>query len=141
MEKMNQKELIAQIKEVIEKDKKILFAFLYGSYALNTNHPKSDIDIAVYIKPSDMDTYIQKQKELTDALVAKLHTDRVDLRILNTLPFLLKYRVVKEGISIKIKDESEKVDFETKVMNRYFELKPYLEEYNRMTLERLKQGL
>lgn len=138
---MYKEDLIVLIKEVVEKDKKILFAFLYGSYALSTNHPKSDIDIAVYIKPSDMDTYIQKQKELTDALVTKLQTDRVDLRILNTLPFLLKYRVIKEGIPVSIKDESEKVDFETKLMNRYFELKPYLDENNRMTLERLKQGL
>lgn len=138
---MNKEDLIVRIKEVIEKDKDILFAFLYGSYALNANHPKSDIDIAVYLKPSHIETYLQKQKKLTDVLITKLHTDRVDLRVLNTLPFLLKYRVIKEGIPVSIKDESEKVDFETKLMNRYFELKPYLDENNRMTLERLKQGL
>ena len=138
---MNREKLITALKEIMEKETEILFAYLYGSYALNTIHPKSDIDVAVYFKPSDIEGYIQKEKELTAALITKLHNDSVDLRILNTLPFLLKYKVIKEGIPILIKDESERIDFETMVMNRFFELKPYLDEYNRMLLQRIKAGV
>jgi len=47
----------------------------------------------------------------------------------------------KEGVPILIKDESERVDFETMVMNRFFELKPYLDEYNRMLSLRIKSGV
>ena len=138
---MNREKLITVLKEILEKEKEILFAYLYGSYALNTIHPKSDIDIAVYLIPSNINDYIQKEKELTAALITKLHNDSVDLRILNTLPFLLKYKVIKEGIPIIIKDEAERVDFETMIMNRFFELKPYLEEYNQMLLLRIKAGV
>lgn len=138
---MNREKLITVLKEILEKEKEILFAYLYGSYALNTSHSKSDIDIAVYLIPSNINDYIQKEKELTAALITKLHNDSVDLRILNTLPFLLKYKVIKEGIPIIIKDEAERVDFETMIMNRFFELKPYLEEYNQMLLLRIKAGV
>jgi len=138
---MNKEKLITVLKEILEKEKEILFAYLYGSYALNFIHSKSDIDIAVYLIPSNINDYIQKEKELTAALITQLHIDNVDLRILNTLPFLLKYKVIKEGIPIIIKDEAERVDFETMIMNRFFELKPYLEEYNQMLLLRIKTGI
>lgn len=138
---MNREKLITVLKEILEKEKEILFGYLYGSYALNFIHSKSDIDIAVYLIPSNINDYIQKEKELSAALITKLYNDNIDLRILNTLPFLLKYKVIKEGIPILIKDELERIDFETMIMNRFFELKPYLEEYNRMLLLRIKTGI
>lgn len=138
---MKKENLITALKEIMEKETEILFAYLYGSYALNFIHSKSDIDIAVYLIPSNINDYIQKEKELSAAIITKLHIDNIDLRILNTLPFLLKYKVIKEGIPIIIKDEAERVDFETMIMNRFFELKPYLDEYNRMLFQRIKAGV
>ena len=138
---MKRENLITALKEIMEKETEILFAYLYGSYALNIIHSKSDIDVAVYLEPLDIKGYIQKEKDLTAILITELHNDSVDLKILNTLPFLLKYKVIKEGIPIFIKDESERIDFETMVTNRFFELKPYLDEYNRMLLQRIKAGV
>lgn len=126
------------LKKLLKKDKDILFAYLYGSYALDSVHAGSDIDIAVYLKPASIKDYIKKETELTASLVTELHNDNIDLRILNTLPFLLKYKVIKEGMPILIKDEPARVEFETMVMNRYFELRAYLEEYNRMLLLRIR---
>jgi len=72
---MKKENLITALKEIMEKETEILFAYLYGSYAHNVIHSRSDID------------------------------------------------------------------FETMVMNRFFELKPYLDEYNRMLLQRIKAGV
>jgi predicted nucleotidyltransferase len=130
--------LIDNIKEVVEKDKEVLFAYLYGSSIFQSIPFDSDIDVAVYLKPSDIKSYIVKEEGLTSALIAKLHTDKIDLRILNTVPFLLEYNVLKEGIPIFVRDESERVDFEIRVMNRFFELKPYLDEYKRMLSLRIE---
>ncbi len=132
--------LLKDLKEVLETDKEILFAYLYGSYVYNSIHFESDIDVAVYLMPSDMEEYIKKELELTTALITKLHLDKIDLRILNTAPFLLKYNVIKEGILIFVRDELERVDFETRVMEGFFELKPYLEEYRHMFFLRIKAG-
>lgn len=140
---MKRKALIQALKKILKKDREILFAYLYGSYATDVVHvyPGSDIDIAVYLEPSDIKNYVKKQEELTTTLITKLHNDNFDLRILNTLPFLLKYKVLKEGMPILIDDESARVEFETATMNRFFELKPYLEEYNRMLLLRIQSSI
>jgi hypothetical protein len=48
--------------------------------------------------------------------------------------------VIKEGIAIFVRDEPERVGFEIMVMNRFFELKPYLDEYRQMLSSRIRAG-
>jgi len=133
--------LINVLKEVLEKDEDVLFAYLYGSHVYGFAHLESDVDIALYLKHSDIKGFIEKEKKLTSILVTELHTDKIDLRILNVSPILLQYEILKEGIPILIRDESEKVDFETRVMNRFFELKPHLDEYQQLLTLRIKAGV
>ncbi len=133
--------LLKAIKDVIEGEESVLFAYLYGSLAHSASHSESDIDVAVYLTLSDMKGYLEKEKRIFSALVDHIHTDRIDLRILNVLPLVLQYNVLKEGIPILIKDEQSKIDFETEVMNRYFELKPYLDESKEMLFKRIREGL
>jgi len=137
----NRAEIFDILKKVMEKDKEVLFAYLYGSYAQDTAHFESDIDVAVYLKSSDIKEYIKKEEELTIELVTKIHRDRIDLRILNVLPLLLQYNILKDGILIFVRDDRERVDFETKVMNRFFELKPYIDEYRQLSLLKIKAGI
>jgi len=134
-------EIFDILKEVLEKDEKVLFAYVYGSYVRDSIHFESDIDVAVYLKSSDVKGYINKEEELTIELVTKTHMDRIDLRILNVLPLLLQYNILKDGIPIFVRDDKERVDFETKVMNRFFELKPYIDEYHQMLSLRIKAGI
>ena len=138
---MEKRVLLNSIKEVIKKDKEVLFAYLYGSSISQPIPFNSDVDVAIYLEPSDIKSYIRKEEELTISLITKLHKDKIDLRILNVLPLLLQYNILKEGIPIFIRDESERIDFEVKVMSRFFELKPYLEEYKRMFSLRVQTGI
>ena len=133
--------LLKTLKDVIVEEEGVLFAYLYGSYAYGVVLSESDIDVAVYLNPSDMKEYLKKEKRILSVLIDKIHTDRIDFRILNVLPLLLQYHVLKEGIPILIKDEQGKIDFETRVMNRFFELKPYLDEYREMLFLRIKAGI
>ena len=137
----NRKEILDILKEVMEKDEKVLFAYVYGSYARDSIHFESDIDVAVYFRRSDAREYIKKEEELTGQLVTKIHMDRIDLRILNVLPLLLQYNILRDGILIFVRDDKERVDFETRVMNRFFELKPYLDEYQQMLALKIKAGV
>lgn len=131
----NRQLIINAIKEVMEKDSEVLFAYLYGSSVYFDRISGGDIDVAVYLKTLDMMGYLKKEEELIAALV-----NRIDLRILNVSPFLLQYNVIKEGIPILVRDEAERVGFEIKVMNRFFELKPYLDEYRQMLSSRIRTG-
>ena len=72
-------EVLDIIKEIIEKDQEVLFAYLYGS-SVYADLLGSDIDLAVYLKPADIKAYIRKEEELTATLAIKLHTDKIDLR-------------------------------------------------------------
>lgn len=137
---MDRKLIINTIKKVIEKESEVLFAYLYGSSVYHAEVFGNDIDVAVYLKTLDMVGYLKKEEELTGALVTSLHNDRIDLKILNVSPFLLQYNVIKEGIQIFVRDELERVGFEVMVMNRFFELKPYLDEYRQMLSSRIRSG-
>jgi predicted nucleotidyltransferase len=137
---MDKQLIINTIQKVIEKDNDVLFAYLYGSSVYHVEVFENDIDVAVYLKTLDMVSYLKKEEELTSTLVTSLHNDRIDLRILNVSPFLLQYNAIKEGILIFVRDELERVGFEIRVMNRFFELKPYLDEYRQMLSARITSG-
>lgn len=137
----NRAHLIKIMKRVFEAEEEILFAYLYGSYVHGPLLPESDIDVAIYLRPSDINKYLDIEKKILSTLIDKIHYDKIDLRILNTLPLLHQYYVLKEGIPIFIRDEQARVDFDTNVMIRYFKLKPYLEEYREMLFQRIKQEI
>lgn len=99
-------EALDVIKKVIEEDQEVLFAYLYGS-SVYADLPDSDIDLAVYLKSADIKACIRKEEELTTALAIKLHTNKIDLRILNVLPLLLQYNILKEGIPFFVRDQRE----------------------------------
>lgn len=138
---MDKEFLIDSIKSVLEKDTDILFAYLFGSLIYFDTSIAGDIDIAIYLKPMELLDYLKKEEKLTSELITILKYDKIDLRILNILPFILQYNVIKEGILIFVRDELERIDFEVKVMNKYFNIKPLIEESQRMVYLRIKSGL
>jgi predicted nucleotidyltransferase len=131
--------LTQQIRKSLEDCEDILFAYLYGSAAYGPTHSAGDIDIAIYLTPTTTDQYLKKEAALTSLLVSGLHTDDIDLRILNVLPVVLQYDILKEGILVMSRDEMQRAEFEASVMLRFFELKPYLDEYRLMLSERIKE--
>lgn len=129
-----------KIKEFLERDKDILFAYLYGSYAADIIHPDSDIDLAVYLKEGNKEYYLKKDNEFLGNAPIALGNDKIDIRILNVMPLLLKFKVIREGQLLLSQDEQKRIDFETEVMDRYFEMKPYFDEYNQILEERILGG-
>jgi len=130
--------LTEQIRASLDHEKEILFAYLYGSAVYDPTLSGGDIDIAVYLKPSNMSEYLRKEADLTGLLISRLHTDEIDLRILNVLPLVLQHRILKDGILILSRDEIQRTDFETSVMIRFFDLKPYLDEYRLMLSQKIR---
>ena len=130
--------LLQAITEVLERDEEVQFAYLFGSTVKGIPTHESDIDVAVYLQPMDLKGFISKEEELTRALTLGIHNDRIDLRVLNVSPFLLQYKVLKDGMLIFSRNELERVDFETRVMVRFFELKPYLDEYTSLLKSRIR---
>ena len=132
--------LTERLKECLGREEDILFAYVYGSSVIEPEISGADIDVAVYLKALETEGYLRREEELTALLVSRLHTDEIDLRILNVLPLVFQYSVLKEGSLLFSRDEQQRVDFETGVMARIFELKPYLDEYKEMLSLRIRGG-
>ena len=137
----NSAQIKKNIKKVLGKDKDILFAYLFGSQVTGLTHGFSDIDIACYLKPGSMKYYLEKDNQLLGDLAVGLHTSKFDLVLLNVCSLVLKFRVVSGGEVIFSRDEQARVDFETATLCRYFDFKPYLDEYYKLVHYKIKQAV
>ena len=116
----------------------MLFSYLFGSYATSKENEMSDIDIAVYLRKANISFYLEKEQKIANELTLTFKTEKTDLIILNVVPTLLKFRVIKDGKVLTSRDEIGRVNFETRVILRYFDLKPHLEEYDKQLYARIK---
>jgi len=78
--------------EVVGRVPGVLFAYLFGSAALEQMRPSSDVDLAVYLDPSTD----ALEARLAVAAVASKHLgmDQVDVVVLNAAPLALAGRVL-----------------------------------------------
>jgi predicted nucleotidyltransferase len=93
--------MIPTLKTVLEQDENVTFAYLFGSYANDTHHSQSDVDIAVWLK-NDKPQY---RIELLHRLCQATQKD-VDLVVLNTARNLyLCDDIISNGIVLKEDEE------------------------------------
>ena len=94
------------IVSVLSSDSNVMFAYLFGSYGNGSADYTSDVDIAVFVKDTNMD----KRLALHHLLQKTLRKD-VDLVILNEVKniYLLE-AILDQGILLK--DHPKRIDFE-----------------------------
>ncbi len=136
---MEKREHQARLKEALRKllekeEKNVLFAYVYGSFGRGERDFK-DIDVAVFLKkvPSQatMDYEIKLAKKLEVAAGKP-----VDVRIINSMPLLLKSRLMKEGGLLFSRDMKATLSFETFLMGECLDFSHLMEEFDRRRLER-----
>jgi hypothetical protein len=106
------------IVQLLQKEKNVKFAYLFGSYAIQRSGPLSDLDVAVYIDRRV--NFWNYRLRLMEKLTRVLKTDHVDLVILNETPPLLSYEVIKYGRILK-DDPSRRIPFEARVIGEYLD--------------------
>jgi uncharacterized protein len=76
----------------LERDGRIVFAYLFGSAARRRLTPLSDVDVAVFLEdPSDTPG---ARLDIIDAVSRHLGTDRVDVVVLNRAPTAVAGRIL-----------------------------------------------
>ncbi|MEW6233013.1 MAG: nucleotidyltransferase domain-containing protein [Chloroflexota bacterium] len=136
------RELMSQLTEYLTGCSEVLAAYLYGSHAEGRASALSDIDIGVLIRDG-----LAKERlwQLEDAMAADLrcilHTDKVDLVVLNLAPLRGRYEVITKGEVLYSADDGARADFESHSLRRYWDFEKYLEEYDRCFLTRIKEAL
>lgn len=131
-------DLTRNLEIFFEGQKDVLFCYLFGSLAYRNFTSKSDIDVAVYLDRNRCKDLFKKRLNLITAL-SKLLRKEVDVIILNDISSVFfEYVILKEGELIFERDENERIEFEMKVLNQYFDFKPIMERYNQRMLSTVK---
>jgi len=135
-------ELMSQLAEYLTGRSEVLAVYLYGSHTEGRASALSDIDIGVLIKDGLAEEHLW---QLEDAIAADLrhvlHTDKVDLVVLNLAPLRIRYEVITRGEVLYSADDGARADFESYSLRRYWDFEKYLEEYDRCFLSRIKEAL
>ncbi len=122
---------------ILEKDKRVMFAYLFGSRARGQAGPLSDTDIAVYL-----DRRVKQGEyrlKLMERLSKFLKSDHLDLVVLNQAPPLLRHEIIKYGRLLK-ENAARRIPFETEVIRECLDT-AYLRQIQRAALaENIRKG-
>jgi len=118
----------------------VTVAYLFGSHARGTADAESDLDIAVLARSS-----LSKEERHT----LKLHLGRalaevvsasageIDIVVLQDVPVLLRYNVVRTGLPVFGATPSARRAFEFDTERRYEDERPLLDREADLTLDRI----
>lgn len=123
---------------IINNKYKIKFAYIFGSQATGEASENSDVDIAVcFDKSYEAVEEAFIRGDIIEEGKAFFKKD-VDIVSLNNASLLLKYEIIHDGIIIK--DDDERVDFESLSLREYFDFKYYSDIYDNAMIERIRKG-
>lgn len=125
--------ILQKIKMSLKTEKNVLFAYVYGSFARGEKD-YGDIDIAVFLGkiPKNSAPYEAKLGQKLERQTEK----PVEVRIMNSMPLLLKSRVFKDGKTIFSRNKKARVSFETALMSSYLDFSHLMQEFDQRRLER-----
>lgn len=121
----------------------VVLALLFGSAARGQLGPLSDIDVAVLLPDApDADACLDARLALVGDLMQVLHTDAVDVLILNRAPLTLRYAALRDGLLLHMRDKEAYVAFRVRTLNEYFDFEPMIRMHQRIFFEKVrKEGL
>jgi len=117
----------------------IVAAYLFGSVAAGKAHQFSDVDVALLLAGGvdsnrAWDIRLESMGEAEAAFGR-----RGDVEVLNTAPIVFRYLVLKHGRLIFDRQLPQRPELEAQTYLAYFDLKPYLGEYDRALFKRIRE--
>lgn len=119
------KKYLPKLYKVLCREPNVILTYIFGSYARGKTNPLSDFDIAIL--PSDNPPK-NLESRLFSAISKILHTDEIDLIILDNVPVGLQFNILKEGTLFLCKDESKRKEFQEIVISNYLDTSPIRNE-------------
>ncbi|MFN3480127.1 MAG: nucleotidyltransferase domain-containing protein [Thermodesulfovibrionales bacterium] len=123
------KEIRSIIKAELQKDERIVFAYIYGSFVDPEMPFFRDIDIGVYVsnyRNEEWDRYeLSLPLELEKALNYRYP---IDVKVLNNAEVIFSYRVIS-GRLLFLRDEDLWTDYVVYISKRYADFYPFWLHY------------
>lgn len=134
----SRKDLVAKLRERLEPQPDIQFAYLFGSSARGSDGPLSDVDIAVMIAEGG-DLYA-RQLGLIASVSGVVGSKDADVVILNSAPPALGFRVLKEGALLFSRDEPKRIEHWVRTVDQYIDMAPFRKTLDEGLKHRLEEG-
>ena len=133
-------EKIKIIKDYFLKQPSVLAVYLYGSQATGLAKKDSDIDLAIlFDEKKGPDTFALRGQ--FDIELESLLSIDVDIQDLSDCHLSFAHRVLAEGKLLYKKEGVDLTDFQVRTVQKYFDLKPTLDQYYLLLSERARSGL
>ena len=133
--------LVESLRGCLGARPEILEAYLFGSQARGGSQPHSDVDVAVYLDPESFpDSPFGYAAELTADLVALIHSNEVDVVVLNQAHPLLYHRVLRDGLRLFERDARATTTREGRALSRYCDYVPHLRKVDAAHAARIEEG-
>ena len=125
------REILEGIREVLEKEKRVEFAYLFGSFARREGRKDSDIDIAVFVRNKKL-PFEQKLALKIEEKIKK----QVEIVVMNQASLSLLLEILKQDFVLFSRNEKKRIMFET------FKLRE-IQYYNQIIKEfdKIKYGI
>lgn len=113
---INKNHIIQIIKETLDADDRVLFAYLYGSF-LEEGDLFYDIDIAIYVKnhknPHVIAVAVGENivERLTESGIEGFVIDNFDVRVINDASYDFVIDILDKGLLIVSKDEQLRTSY------------------------------
>jgi len=130
---LNLGKLRKALRKELSGHKDVLCVYLFGSKARGESAKLSDVDVAVLLGTHRRGAILDVVEVLIKAL-----GDKVDVADLRQLPLTIQYRVVKDGLTLYVKDEKTRIRFEDTVLDEYLDMEPHRREYVERWLQNLE---
>lgn len=131
-------EVLARLREVLERHADVRVAYVFGSTARGTGGPLSDVDVAVLLTGDG--ELLHVRLALMADIVEALGSDRVDVVVLNEAPVPLAYRIIREGKLILSRDEGLRIRHRVRTVDRYLDMEPFRRVQEEGLRRRLREG-
>jgi predicted nucleotidyltransferase len=128
------------LRQLLQHDAEIAFAYLFGSVAKGKACPESDIDVAIALEPPPAPQIaFDRQLDLQERLEKSLRRP-VDVVLLNTAPLELAHNVLCHGIPLFINDKAAHSRFYVTHAWTYYDLQKARELFTKGLVRRIKEG-
>lgn len=123
MSRIEKDRITSLISQELDNDKRVIFAYLHGSFVYGTFF--RDIDIFVYIR-KDEDTFVTQSsirdniyEAVTDAGFHNIGIDDFDVRVMNDAPYDFVIDILDKGTLLVDKNRELRTDYIERISDQY----------------------
>ena len=108
-----------------------IFGHIFGSYSKGSASQLSDLDVAVYFDPQ-LSKYARHRARMNLITLCQevIPDTRVDLVVLNDVPPILGFEIIKYGKMIFDLDPTVRQSVEERMIMNYLDFKPFSDKFN-----------